>query len=103
VKIAYGSDEYYDAPGKTRGQSSLLTLQAYQEAGMPMLEVIRAATINAAELLGIGDRVGAIETGRLADIIAVDGDPMKDAKDLQRVRFVMKAGKVIRNDAATRP
>ena len=92
VRIAYGSDEYYNAPGKTRGQSSLLTLQAYQEAGMSPIDVIRAATLNAADLLGVADRVGAIEAGKLADIIAVDGDPLKDAKDFQRVRFVMKGG-----------
>ena len=92
VRIAYGSDEYYNAPGRTRGQSSLLTLQAYQEAGMSPIDVIRAATINAADLLGSADRVGAIEAGKLADIIAVDGDPLKDVKDFQRVRFVMKGG-----------
>jgi imidazolonepropionase-like amidohydrolase len=96
VKVAFGSDEYYDAPGRTRGQSSLLTLQAYQEAGMAPLEVLRTATVNAAALLGWSDRIGAIETGKLADIIAVDGDPLKDVKDLQRVRFVMKGGEVVR-------
>ncbi|MGH7620668.1 MAG: amidohydrolase family protein [Gemmatimonadaceae bacterium] len=98
VRIAYGSDEYYNAPGRSRGQSSLLPLQAYQEAGMPPLEVLRAATLNSADLLGLGDRIGAIETGKIADIIAVDGDPLKDIKDVQRVRFVMKGGQVIRND-----
>jgi imidazolonepropionase-like amidohydrolase len=99
VRIAYGSDEYYDAPGRSRGQSSLLTLQAYQEAGMSPIDVLRAATLNSADLLGLGDRIGAIEAGKAADIIAVDGDPLKDVKDLQRVRFVMKGGQVIRNDA----
>ena len=97
VKVAFGSDEYYNAPGRTRGQSSLLTLQAYQEAGMSPLEVLRAATLNSAALLGWGDRIGAIEAGKLADIIAVEGDPLKDVKDLQRVRFVMKGGDIIRN------
>ena len=100
VKVAFGSDEYYNAPGRTRGQSSLLTLQAYQEAGMPPLEVLRAATINSATLLGWGDRIGSIEPGKLADIIAVDGDPLKDVKDLQRVRFVMKGGEVIKGATA---
>lgn len=99
VRIAYGSDEYYEEPGRTRGQSSLLTLQAYQEAGMSPLEVIRAATVNSADLLGWGDRLGTIAPGKLADIIAVDGDPLRDVKDLQRVRFVMKGGQVIRHDA----
>ena len=96
VKVAFGSDEYYDAPGRTRGQSSLLTLQAYQEAGMSPLEVLRTATINSAALLGWGDRIGTIEPGKLADIIAVDGDPLKDVKDLERVRFVMKGGAIIK-------
>ena len=97
VKVAFGSDEYYDVPGKTRGQASLLTLQAYQEAGMSPLEVLRTATVNAAALLGWGDRIGAIEQGKLADIIAVDGDPLKDIKALQGVRFVMKGGELIKN------
>ena len=102
VRIAYGSDEYYDAPGQSRGQSSLLTLQAYQEAGMSPLDALRAATLNSADLLGLSDRIGAIEAGKVADIIAVDGDPLKDTKDLQHVRFVMKDGQVIRNDAPAR-
>lgn len=101
VRIAYGPDEYDDAPGKTRGQLSLLTLQAYQEAGMPPLEAIRAATLNAADLAGLGDVVGALDVGKFADIIAVDGDPLKDVKDLQRVRFVMKAGQIVRQDRRT--
>ena len=63
---------------------------------MSPIDVIRTATVNAADLLGRGDRLGAIEAGKLADIIAVDGDPLKDVKDLQRVRFVMKDGKVER-------
>jgi imidazolonepropionase-like amidohydrolase len=96
VKVAFGSDEYYDTPGRTRGQASLLTLQAYQEAGMAPLEVLRTATVNAAGLLGWSDRIGAIEAGKFADIIAVDGDPLKDVKDLQKVRFVMKGGEVIK-------
>ena len=96
VKVAFGSDEYYDVPGKTRGQASLLTLQAYQEAGMPPLEVLRSATVHAAALLGWSDRIGAIEQGKLADIIAVEGDPLKDVKALQGVRFVMKGGEIIR-------
>jgi len=100
VKVAFGSDEYYDAPGRTRGQSSLLTLQAYQEAGMAPLEVLRAATVNSAALLGWGDRIGSIEAGKFADIIAVDGDPLKDVKELQKVRFVMKGGAVIRGGGA---
>jgi imidazolonepropionase-like amidohydrolase len=96
VRIAAGSDMYYAMPGKTRGQASLTMLRAYAESGMPSSEIIRAATINAAELLGWQMRIGSIQSGRFADIVAVDGDPLKDIGQLQKVRFVMKGGKVIK-------
>jgi imidazolonepropionase-like amidohydrolase len=67
-------------------------------AGMPALDVIRAVTSNAAEALGWQDRIGAIEPGKFADIVAVTGDPLADITELERVRFVMKAGEVVRND-----
>ncbi|MGH9762817.1 MAG: amidohydrolase family protein, partial [Blastocatellia bacterium] len=91
-----GSDMYYRMPGKTRGQASLTFLGAYAESGLPAIEIIRAATMNAAELLGLQTRIGSIEANKFADIIAVDGDPLKDVRELQRVRFVMKGGKVIK-------
>lgn len=100
VPIAFGSDEYYDVPGFTRGEASLLALKAYQDTGMPPLDVIRAATINAAKLFGAEDRLGSIKEGKLADIIAVAGNPLKNVADLRHVRFVMKDGKVLRNDLA---
>ncbi len=99
VRIAAGSDEYYQAPGKTRGQTSLLMFRAYSESGMPPLEIIRAATINAAELLGWQNRIGTIEPGRFADLIAVEGDPLKDITELERVKFVMKGGAIIKDSA----
>jgi imidazolonepropionase-like amidohydrolase len=70
------------------------------DAGMPSLEIIRAVTINAAAMLGWQDRVGAVEPGKFADLIAVTGDPIADVTELERVRFVMKDGQVIRNDIA---
>jgi imidazolonepropionase-like amidohydrolase len=99
VPIAAGSDEYYNVPGKTRGQSSLLMFRAYAGAGMTPLEIIRAATVNAANLLA-GERapLGSLEAGKYADIIAVDGDPLADITTLERVRFVMKGGAVIKNE-----
>src|SRR5207247_9927526 len=79
VPIAAGSDHnYYNTlTGKTRRQMTFDVLQAYAEAGMSPLEIIRAGTINAAELLGRPD-IGAIETNKFADVIAVPGDPLKD-------------------------
>lgn len=97
VRIAAGSDMIFMYPGKTRGQASLLVLEALNSEGLPALECIRAATTNAAELLGLQDRIGTIEAGKLADIIAVEGDPLKDLSEFQRVRFVMKDGYVIIN------
>ena len=100
VKLAFGSDEYYNMRGRTRGQASLLTLEAYQADGLSPLEVIRTATVNAADLLGLGFRIGTIEQGKSADLIAVSGDPLKDVRELSKVRFVMKSGRVVRNDRA---
>ncbi len=98
VRIAAGSDMYYRMPGKTRGQASLTMLHAYSESGMSNLEIIRAATLNAAELLGWQTRIGAIEAGKFADLIATEGDPLKDIRALDNVKFVMKGGAVIKND-----
>jgi len=67
------------------------------EAGMPALETIRSATLYAADLLG-DDRIGVIEKDKLADIIAVDGDPVKDIASMGKVKFVMKNGVVYKND-----
>jgi len=64
--------------------------------------VIRAITVNAAEMLGWQDKIGAIEPGRFADLVAVTGDPVTDITELERVRFVMKDGQVVRNDLASR-
>jgi len=70
---------------------------ALKELGMPSADVIRAATVNAAELLGWQDRIGTIEPGKLADIIAVAGDPLVDITQLEHVQFVMKGGEVVKN------
>jgi imidazolonepropionase-like amidohydrolase len=98
VKFAAGSDMCWAYPGKTRGEASIVTILNLRPAGMPTLDVIRAITTNAAEMLGWADRIGAIEPGKFADLIAVAGDPVADVTELQRVRFVMKNGEVVRND-----
>jgi len=103
VKFAVGSDMCWFYPGKTRGEASVETFLHLREAGMPALDVIRAVTINAAEMLGWGDRIGAVEPGKFADLVAVTGDPLADITELERVRFVMKGGAVVRNDFASQP
>jgi len=101
VKFAAGSDMDWYYPGKTRGETTVSRFPTLHEAGMPALEVIRAITTNAAEMLGWQDRIGAIEPGKFADLIAVTGDPVSDITEIERVRFVMKGGQVVRNELAS--
>jgi imidazolonepropionase-like amidohydrolase len=98
VKFAAGTDMCWFYPGKTCGQASVSRFPTLHEAGMQPLDVIRAITTNAAEMLGWQDRIGAIEPGKFADLVAVAGDPLADITELERVRFVMKDGQVIKND-----
>ena len=100
VKFAAGSDWCWFYQGKTRGEASIAALVNLRAAGMSSLETIRAITSNAAEMLGWQDRIGAIEPGKFADLIAVAGDPVADITELEHVRFVMKGGEVIRNSVA---
>jgi imidazolonepropionase-like amidohydrolase len=101
VKFAAGSDMCWHYAGKTRGQTSVSRFPVLHEAGMQPLDVIRAITTNAAEMLGWQNRVGAIEPGKFADLVAVGGDPITDITELERVRFVMKGGQVVRNDLSS--
>jgi imidazolonepropionase-like amidohydrolase len=98
VKFAAGSDMCWFYPGHTRGQATAAALFALHETGMSSLELLRALTTSAAEMLGWQARVGAVEAGKFADLIAVAGDPVADVTELERIRFVMKDGRVIRND-----
>ena len=93
VKIAFGTDGGVYAHGKNWMEMIYMT-----EAGMPPLEVLRSATMNAAELIGIPDMAGSIEKGKWADIVAVDGDPVKDMQVMGKMKFVMKGGVVYKND-----
>jgi imidazolonepropionase-like amidohydrolase len=93
VPIAAGSDMYIDM-GWPQGEAAKHDLLAYGEAGMPPAQVLQAATVNAARLLGLENRIGVLKAGAAADVIAVEGDPGADLRALERVRFVMKAGTV---------
>jgi len=89
VKIAFGTDAAVFAHGK-----NYMEFQYMVEGGMPALEAIKCATVNAAELLNIKSTLGSIEAGKIADIIAVEGDPSADIKVMKNVVFVMKEGVV---------
>ena len=92
VKIAFGTDAGVYAHGKNWKEFVYMT-----EAGMPILEAIKAATVNASMLIGADD-IGAIEKNKLADIIAVDGDQTKDVNAMGNVKFVMKAGVIYKSE-----
>jgi imidazolonepropionase-like amidohydrolase len=96
VKIALGTD----AGGFDWKQlNQAKEFEYYVQYGMTPMQAIRTGTTVAAELLGWSDKVGTIEAGKWADIVAVSGDPLKDITELQRVKFVMKGGVVYKNEA----
>ena len=95
VKIGMGTDAAVYPHGLNAHE-----LEVYVQLGMTPLGAIQSATINDADLLGWKDKIGALEAGKWADIIAVDGDPLHDITVLQRVKFVMKGGQVVKNDYA---
>ncbi len=89
VRIMFGTDTGVSAHGDNAREFAYMV-----EAGMPALEAIKSATIVPAKFLGVDDRLGTIETGKLADLVAVPGDPLVDIAVMQRVSFVMKDGVV---------
>jgi imidazolonepropionase-like amidohydrolase len=90
VRIAFGVDDEPEAAPKE--------FDAMVRAGMKPLEAIQAATINGAELLGLSREIGTIEVGKIADIVAVSGDPLHDVRVLEHVSFVMKEGVVVKHE-----
>jgi len=97
VKVAFGTDAAVYPHGLNAGE-----FHVYVKLGMTPLAAIQTATINASDLLGPKFAVGSLEPGKFADVIAVDGDPTKDATILEHVKFVMKGGAVYKNDYAKR-
>jgi imidazolonepropionase-like amidohydrolase len=93
VKIGFGTDAAVYPHGLNAHEFAV-----YVRLGMTPLQAIQTATINDADLLGWSDKVGTIEPGKWADLIAVDDDPLQDITTLQRVKFVMKGGDVVKNE-----
>ncbi|AWL13420.1 Tryptophan 2-monooxygenase [Saliniradius amylolyticus] len=92
VKIAFGTDSGVSAHGDNGKEFALMV-----EAGMPAIEAIRSATYHTAKLLRINDKLGTVEPGKLADLVAVPGNPLEDIELMQQVSFVMKGGKVYKD------
>ena len=95
LKVAFGTDAAVYPHGLNAHEFAV-----YVRLGMTPLQAIQTATINASDLLGWANKVGTLEAVKFADIIAVDGDPLKDVTTLQQVKFVMKGGEVVKNDYA---
>jgi imidazolonepropionase-like amidohydrolase len=95
VKVALGTDAAVYPHGLNAHEFETMV-----KLGLTPLQSIQAGTLNAADLLGWSGRVGTLEPGAWADIVAVDGDPLKDITTLQRVKFVMKGGEVVKNEYA---
>jgi imidazolonepropionase-like amidohydrolase len=91
VKIAFGTDSGVSKHGENAREFGYMV-----EAGMPAIEAILSATKGGADLIGASDRIGSIQAGRFADIIAVAGNPVTDIAELRRVTFVMKGGVVFK-------
>jgi Imidazolonepropionase and related amidohydrolases len=91
VKIAFGTDSGVSPHGMNNLEFELLA-----EAGLKPDEILRSATVNAAQLLQMDKKIGSLQVGKLADIVAVDGNPLEDISAMRRVVFVMKDGAVYR-------
>jgi len=92
VKISFGTDAAVFPHGQNAKEFKLMV-----DLGMTPIDALKSATANDAELLGIAQKVGTLEKGKLADIIAMPGDPASDITATERVFFVMKEGKIVRN------
>jgi imidazolonepropionase-like amidohydrolase len=91
VKVAFGTDSGVEPHGLDAREFALMV-----KNGMTPAQALRAATANAADLLGWADRIGTLEKGKLADIVAVPGDPLQDITVTEKVSFVMQGGRVVR-------
>ncbi len=93
VKVAFGTDAAVYPHGLNAHEFAVMV-----KLGLTPLQSIQASTINAADLLGWSGKVGSLDPGAWADVVAVDGDPLKDVTTLERVKFVMKGGEVVKNE-----
>jgi imidazolonepropionase-like amidohydrolase len=98
IKISFGTDAAVFPHGQNAKEFKLMV-----DLGMPAIDALRSATSSTAELIGIGQKLGTLEKGKLADVIAMPGDPTADITATERVSFVMKEGKIIRNGPPSAP
>ena len=97
VRMAYGTDTFFEAAGHTRGTLAISYIDSFVEAGIPAKDTLKIMTTNAAQLLGVEKQRGSIKPGMFSDIIATPENPLDNIQTLKKVSFVMKNGKVVKN------
>jgi imidazolonepropionase-like amidohydrolase len=102
VRMAFGSDTVIDIPGRTRADLMFDYLAVWREAGVPPADILKAMTVNAAELLRVDKTRGSLREGLCADLVAMPADPLSDIENLRKIDFVMKDGKVVRKPTESR-
>jgi imidazolonepropionase-like amidohydrolase len=94
LKVAFGTDSSVSRHGQNAREFALLT-----QVGFTPLEAIQTSTVNAADHLGLTDEVGSLAPGKSADLVAVSGNPLSDITELQRIHFVMKQGRIYKDES----
>jgi imidazolonepropionase-like amidohydrolase len=97
VKVAFGTDSAVEPHGLDAQEFALMVKNGFTPA-----QALLSATVGGADLLGLSDQIGTIEKGKLADLVAVPGDPLQDIRQTEKVNFVMQRGRVIKNQAGGR-
>ncbi len=97
--VALGND-YGGGPGSFELGIPMYEIEMMAQAGMTAEEIVRAGTRDAARVLGLGEMLGTLELGKLADVLVVDGDPLEDLQALGRIRLVIHSGAIIRSQGA---
>ena len=92
VKVAFGTDSAVEPHGLDAQEFALMVKNGFTPA-----QALLSATVGGADLLGLADQIGTIEKGKLADLVAVPGDPLQDIRQTEKVNFVMQSGRVVRN------
>jgi imidazolonepropionase-like amidohydrolase len=95
VKVAFGTDSAVEPHGLDAREFALMV-----KNGMTAAQALRAATAGGADLLGLADQIGTLEAGKLADLVAVPGDPLQDIRRTEAVAFVMQGGRIVKQDPA---
>ena len=97
LTLAFGSDVFFTSPGMTRGQTAISYIDSAVEAGLGPRAILEQMIPNSARLLGVEKQRGAVRAGLAADLIATRSSPLQDIRALRSVFFVMKDGRVIRD------